>query len=686
MKRGQSWDGDRIFNHSGVKKIPYGGDYNPEQWPEEVWEEDMRLFKLAGIDCVTLNVFSWASLQPAEDTYCFDKLDRIMEFVRKNGLFVILATSTAAHPAWMARKYPQVLRTEFSGLRRKFGGRHNSCPNSPVYRKYSRKLAGKLAERYGHFDNLIGWHVNNEYGGVCYCENCERAFRQWLKEKYGTLERLNQAWNTSFWGHTFYDWEEIVVPNLQSEHFAEERTTFQGISLDYQRFSSDSMLENYRGERESIRRVTGDIPVTTNLMGFYKPLDYQKWAEYMDFVSWDNYPDNDATASAVAMNHDLMRGLKGGRPFALMEQTPSVTNWLSYNALKRPGVMRLLSWQAVAHGADTVLFFQMRRSVGACEKYHGAVIDHVGNENTRVFREVQALGKELKEVGGRTLGGRTPARAAILVDWDNWWALEYSAGPSCDLKYLDEVERYYTAFHARNISVDFISVKDSLESYRILVAPVLYMVKEGYEKVLEEFVKRGGIFVTTFFSGIVEEHDLVVTGGYPGHLRELMGIWVEESDALPEGCQNGFVWKGKHYPAELLCDIMHLEGAECEARYETDFYAGSPVLSRNSFGKGAAWYVAARSSREFYEDLVKQLIKDGGVEETWTQIPGVEVCERINEQGRFFFFLNHGDKEAEISLKEDGLWVQEGRRCHKGETLSLKGKDVILYQVEDTVS
>ncbi len=683
LKKEELKKGESIFRHPGIDKLPYGGDYNPEQWPEEIWPEDMRLLKKAGIDCVTLNVFSWAALQPEEEVYCFDRLDRIMELVRENGLHVILATSTAAHPAWMARKYPEVLRTEFSGLKRRFGSRHNSCPNSPVYRKYSRRLAGKLAERYGHYENLIAWHVSNEYGGECYCENCERAFRVWLKEKYKTLEELNRAWNTSFWGHTFYDWEEIVVPNLQSEHFETDRTTFQGISLDYRRFCSDSMLENYRGEQEAIRAVTPDIPVTTNLMGFYKLLDYQKWARYMDFVSWDNYPPNEASPSIIAMNHDIMRGIGGGKPFALMEQTPSVTNWLPYNALKRPGVMRLLSWQAVAHGADTVLFFQMRRSIGACEKYHGAVIDHVGNEHTRVFGEVQALGEELKQMGDLTLGGRTPAKAAVLVDWDNWWALEYSAGPSCDLKYLDEVERYYTAFYELNIPVDFVSVEDSLDSYQIVAAPLLYMVKTGYEEVLKQYVEQGGILIATFFSGIVEEHDLVVTGGYPGRLRELLGVWVEESDALPKGASNGFVWNGKHYPAELLCDLMHLEGAVCEAVYQSDFYAGSPALSRHSYGKGTAWYVAARSSQEFYRDLVRTLAREAGVEEIWTPVPGVEVCERKNDKGSMLFFLNHGEEAAEIVVEKHGVWMPEKKESEKGERVWIEGKGVKVFLLRE---
>ena len=488
-----------MIENEKVKKILYGGDYNPEQWPEDTWEEDMRLLKLAHIDVVTLNVFSWASLQPDENTYCFEKLDKIMELVRKHGLKVCLATSTGAHPAWMARKYPDILRTEFNGMRRKFGGRHNSCPNSPTYRKYSVRLAARLAERYKGYENIVAWHISNEYGGECYCENCERAFRVWLKDRYKTIDEWNRAWNNSFWGHTMYDWEDAVLPNMLSEHFASDRTMFQGISLDYRRFNSDSILECCKLEYDALKAVTPDIPVTTNMMGAYKALDYQKWAKELDFVSWDNYPSNEDSAASIAFRHDLMRGVKQGKPFALMEQTPSVTNWLPYNALKRPGVMRLWSYQAVAHGADTVMFFQMKRSIGACEKYHGAVIDHVGNENTRVFREVAALGAELEVLEDRILGARTPAKAAIYFDWENWWAIEYSAGPSVSLHYVDEVLRYYTAFHSLNIPVDLIGAEDDLDPYRIVVAPVMYMVKDGYDEKLRSFVQNGGSFLTTFF-------------------------------------------------------------------------------------------------------------------------------------------------------------------------------------------
>ena len=665
-----------------VNKIVYGGDYNPEQWPEEIWADDMRLLKEANIDIVTLNVFSWAALQPSEETYDFSKLDKIMEMVRDNGLQVCLATSTGAHPAWMAKKYPDILRTEFNGLKRKFGGRHNSCPNSPTYEKYSVRLAQKIAERYRDYNNIVAWHISNEFGGECYCENCEKAFRVWLKKKYQTIENVNRAWNTAFWGHTFYDWDEIVLPNLLSEHFEQDRSQFQGITVDYKRFNSESILECYKREYDALKAITPDIPITTNLMGFYKPLDYKMWAKYMDVVSWDNYPSNEDSPAQIAMSHDLMRGINGGEPFLLMEQTPSVTNWLPYNALKRPGVMRLWSYQAVAHGSDSVMFFQMRRTVGACEKLHGAVIDHVGTNETRVFREVKALGAELKELGEQTLGAVTDAKAVIYFDWDNWWAIECSAGPNCDLKYKDEIYNYYQALYKLNIPVDIVGPEDDLGKYQLLIAPILYMTKTGYDEQIRTFVKHGGTFVTTFFSGIADEHDLIVTGGYPGKLRDIMGIWVEESDALPSGAENHFTYRGKAYPAKLLCDLSHLEGAEALSVYEEDFYAQMPAITKNQFGDGRAYYVATRSNEEFYQTLMADICEECGVESLLAPQENLEVTMRRNENGRFLFLLNHADREQETVMTEAGCGLLEKQEYAAGDVVSVPAKGVQIIRLQ----
>lgn len=663
-----------------IKKMPYGGDYNPEQWPEDTWAEDMRLLKLAHIDIVTLNVFSWAALQSDEVTYHFEKLDKIMNLVRDNGMKVCMATSTGAHPAWMARKHPDILRVESNGMRRKFGSRHNSCPNSPTYQKYAKALAARLAERYKDYDNIVAWHISNEYGGECYCENCEKAFRVWLKEKYHTIDEVNRVWDTAFWGHTFYDFDDIVVPNHLSEHWGNDRTTFQGISLDYKRFNSESLLNAFRLEYDAIHAITPDIPITTNLMGTYQPLDYQMWGKYMDFISWDNYPSNETPLEETAMRHDLMRGAKQGKPFALMEQTPSVTNWLPYNMLKRPGVMRLWSYQAVAHGADTVMFFQMKRSIGACEKYHGAVIDHVGNENTRVFREVTELGAELEKLGSQTLGARTDAKAAIVFDWDNWWGISYSAGPSIYLDYCQEVLHYYKALHNKNIPVDMIGVEDDLSKYSLVIAPVLYMVKGNYDEKIRAFVENGGRFLTTFFSGYVDEHDLVTIGGYPGKLRDILGIWVEEEDALPKEMENSFSYQGKTYPAKMLCDLLHTEGAQALTSYEKDFYAGMPVLTKNAFGKGYGYYVATSSDDAFYEDYLSEICAEAGITPIMDTPATVEVTMRSNANGSFVFLLNHGEETYETALPFAGTDLLTDTAYAQNDAITLKAKGVAIIK------
>ncbi|GFN30497.1 beta-galactosidase [Paenibacillus xylaniclasticus] len=639
-----------------LSKILYGGDYNPEQWDRSVWPEDMRMIRLAGMNIATVNVFSWAMLQPNELTYDFSTLDEIMDMLHANGIYACLATSTGAHPAWMARKYPEILRTDFEGRKRKFGGRHNSCPNSFVYRTYSTRLAGKIAERYKDHPALLLWHISNEFGGECYCDNCAAAFRSWLRNKYGTLDKLNEQWNTRFWGHTFYDWEEIVPPNMLSEQWSSRHTCFQGISLDYARFNSDSMLECYKLEYEELKKHTPDIPVTTNLMGAYKPLDYFKWAKHMDVISWDNYPSADTPYSYTAMMHDLMRGLKDGQPFLLMEQTPSQQNWQPYNSLKRPGVMALWSYQAIAHGADSVMFFQLRRSVGACEKYHGALIEHVGHEHTRVFRECAQLGGELARLGDKLLDSRIDAKVGIIFDWDNWWAIEYSSGPSIALQYTDEVHKYYDALYQHNIAVDMVGLDADFSQYDVLIAPVLYMVKPGIAKRLEQFTANGGTFITTFFSGIVNENDIVTLGGYPGELRKLLGIWVEEIDALFPDQKNRIVMNRPlgsltgEYECGLLCDLLHSEGAEVYASYGDDFYKGMPVLTRNRFGQGDAWYVATSPEASFLQSLLGSICAERGILPILQPQAGIEATRRIKNGQAYVFVLNHNAEEQTIEL------------------------------------
>ncbi|WP_199614275.1 beta-galactosidase [Paenibacillus alkalitolerans] len=644
-------------------KILFGGDYNPEQYPKQIWDEDMRLFRLAGIDVATVNVFSWALNQPDENTYKFDWLDEVMDKLHANGIYACMGTGTAAHPAWMARKYPDVLAVDYQGTKRKFGRRHNSCPNSPTFLKYSGLIARKLAERYKSHPALLLWHVNNEYGVRCYCGNCEMTFREWLKKRYGSLEKVNEAWYTRFWGHTLYDWEDIVLPSGLSEGLDKsdsDKTAFQGATLDYYRFASESLLNCYLTEYNAIKEVIPDAIVTTNFQGngTYKPLDYFKWAKHMDIAALDMYPPNDASASYTALRYDLMRGMKDGAPFMLMESTPGVLNWKSVNPLKRPGAMRLQSYQAVARGAETVMFFQLRRSSGAYEKFHGAVIDHAGHENTRVFRECAELGNELRNLEGALPGSRMNSRVAILFDWENWWAVEFNGGPTTRLKYLDQVQKYYDAFYENHIQTDIVSVDSDLNQYEIIIAPLLYMVKPGVAGKLENFVENGGTLIVTFFSGVANENDQVVLGGYPGELRKLLGIWVEEIDALFPNQKNVAVIKretenlGKSYECGLVCEIVHPEGAEVIAEFGSDFYVGSPSLTRHRFGKGEAWYTGSDPEPVFLQTWVAHLCECKGISPLLHVPPGVEVTQRIKEGTRYTFLLNHTGYAQKVDIGE----------------------------------
>lgn len=654
------------------KRILYGGDYNPNQWGREIWSEDMRIFRDARINSATVNVFSWAKLQPSENEYNFSELDDIIDMLSKEGYDIVLATSTGALPAWMFKKYPEVARTDYQGRHHKFGHRHNACPNSLVFQKYASALVDQLAARYASNPHVVCWHISNEYGGECYCENCEKAFRVWLKNKYKSIEALNKAWNLEFWGHTVYEWDEIVLPNALGDGMdTEQNTAFAGLSVDYRRFNSDGMLGNFKMERDVIRRYNKDALITTNLMGTYKGLDYFKWAKELDIVSWDNYPGYNTPWSYTAMCHDLMRGLKD-EPFMLMEQTPSQQNWQPYNSLKRPGQMRAQSYQTVAHGADTIQFFQLRRSVGGCEKFHGAVIAHVGTENTRVFREVKQLGEELEQLSPLLPGAANSANVGIIFDWDNYWAFEYTSGPNVDLLYVDQIHQYYKYFYDRNIAVNMIPVDADFSRYKVIVAPVLYMVKPGMKEALEAFVANGGVLITTYMSGIVGETDNVYLGGYPGPLRALAGIWAEEIDALaPEQTNTVRFTDGTTAKCRIVCDLIHTEGAESLASYTSDFYEGMPAVTRNAYGSGITYYLATDMDETGIAKVLDCAMEDGNVTAVIAEPTQLEITKRTTEAATYYFVMNFRDEAAPLPASLGGkLDLLTGKQTEAGELMN----------------
>lgn len=539
-----------IFDH-----IIHGGDYNPDQWIDtpEIWDEDMRLMNLAHINSATVGIFSWAMLEPEENVYNFEWLDNLLDKLYKNGKAVILATPSGARPNWLAQKYPEVLRVEESGIRNEYGVRHNHCLTSPVYRDKVRSINRLLAERYKDHPAVKMWHISNEYCGECHCELCQEAFRKWLKKEYhNDLNELNFKWWNGFWSHQVTDWSQINSPKFRGENHV------SAMKLAWRRFVSESHISFFENEIAPLREITPDIPITTNFMKMYDGINYQDFAKKLDLVSWDNYPswdkgNNINEALDTAFVHDAFRTMGGGKPFFLMESTPSLVNWHNVNKLPYPGRQELSSIQAVAHGADSIQYFQWRKSRGGHEKFHGAVVDHCGHENTRVFNEVTHLGKNLEKLSD-VVGGACNSKVAIIYDWENAWAVKAFCGFN-NLKrdYYHECTKWYTPFWKKGISVDIIAMDDDYSKYDLIIAPFLYMLKDGTIKRIETYVKNGGSFVLGYLSGMVDKDDLCYLGGFPGNeLKDVFGIWVEETDSLPEGMKNAVSYNNKIYNAIFL--------------------------------------------------------------------------------------------------------------------------------------
>lgn len=635
--------------------IWYGGDYNPDQWDDQTLEEDIVYFKKAGINTVTLPVFSWAKLEPQEGVYCFEWLDKILKRLWENQIRVILATPTTAQPSWMSARYPEVLPVDIAGRKRTHGMRVFFCVNSEKYRERAAAMAQQMADRYGDYPGLAAWHVANEYGTYCYCENCQKKFRGWLRRRYQTVEKLNECWSTDFWGRTMYDFEEIMLPTELNDDYR-----FQpAIQLDYMRFMTDSTLECFLNEAEILKNRTPHIPVFSNISGYIKKLNQFKLVEYMDCAGWDNYPGPKDDRSLPALKHDIMRALKGGKPYIIAEQSPNQQNWQPYNKLKRPGQVRTIAYQGLGRGADACLFFQMRQSVGGQEKFHGAVISHEGTDDTRIFREITELGRELEGLGKDVLAGKVEAQTGFLFDWESWWALELASGPSQDMDYLSQVQKYYKAFYDRNIPVDILRADADLKKYKIIVAPLLYMVLPETAARLKNFVEEGGTLIATYRTGVTDENDRCVYGAAPGLLKELLGLWVEETDALLPDEKNTIqmltpLGSGKmEYQAGFVCDLLRTTTAQTLAVYGEDFYKDTPCITKNRFGKGKAYYIACEPDEQFLNDLTEMICKEAKIAAKYPVCGQVELTTRTKDTGAVTFVINHSEAAGSVDFGEE---------------------------------
>nr|AFD29748.1 BgaP412 [uncultured bacterium] len=649
----------------------YGGDYNPDQWPSFDWQEDARIRQEAGVFNVSLGIFSWVKMEPKPGFADFAWLDIETDLLHAHGVSVNLATPTASPPNLMIRQHPEILPVTLDGVTLWHGGFRHYCPHNPDYRKYAVRIAQQLAERYKDHPALKMWHVDNEYSchaDGCYCLENRTGFRnlQEQYEHYGTLDHLNAAWGTAFWSQAYGDWEEIYPPRKSP---AQVNPTQQ---LDWARFTSDSWLVCFDEQKAALKAITPNIPVTS-FMGFHKGDLYFKFARHETEVAQDTYPDtfDPEWMIQAGMICDLIRSVGERRPWVLMEQASSQVNWRE-GAAKRPGVMFTGSYQAVARGAGADMFFQWRASKAGAEKHHSYSVPH-GGTDTRVWREVKGLGNELPKLSS-LLQSQVKAYFHILMDWNNWWALELDSKPSSDLKMHPQLYAYYKPFFEHNITVDFAHPESDLSKNELVIAPNLYLVNDA-AVYINQYVENGGNLDKSFFSGIVDENEHIRLADYPAPFREMLGLSVEEYAPYSDRQTNTIrTADGNQFHCTFWADVIHLKSAKALATFEQDYYSGGAAITHNQFGKPA--YI---DTQDGSVALLSYACVTAGVQSR--NLPGIELLQRSNGTSTWLFVLNHSTEGLDNLAKE-----QKGKDLLTGTevigSLKLEPKGVAILQVD----
>ena len=653
--------------------ILYGGDYNPEQWPPEVWHEDVKLMAEAGVNLATVGVFSWAWLEPAPGEFDFSWLREVLDLLHGGGVDVALATPTASPPPWLSASYPEVLPVTAAGVRYSHGSRQHFCVHSPAYRRHALRITDRLARELGDHPAVRLWHLHNEYAchiPACYCDISAAAFRDWLRRRYGTAEALNDAWGTAFWSQRYRDFAEVLPPRVTPTHPNPAQ------QLDYQRFMNDSYLEEFTEERDLVRAITPGLPVTTNFMGFFKPLDYFEWAAAEDVASTDNYPDpaDPDSPMLTAMHYDLVRSVKKETPWTLMEQTTLRVNWRPVNSAKAPGEMRRGSYQALARGAAGVLFFQWRAARAGAEKFHSAMLPHAGTASP-IWPEVTKLGAELQTLSELN-ATRVASAVAIAFSWPNWWALELGSKPSAGIGMLDQVRWMYRPVFAAAATADFVRPDAELSGYQLLLVPSLYLLTEAQASNVRSYVRSGGTAVISFWSGIVTESEQVYLGSYGGPLRELFGGAVLDVAPLQPAETVELTWTdGRRGTATHWQDIIEPGDGEVLARFASGPWSGRPAALDHRYGQGRVIYLGTRLDGAAMRELIEPLLDEQAA------VPsGVERVVRTAGPVSYEFLLNHTGDTVPVPTAPGGTDLLTNRAV--GGHLDLPAQGVAIIRRE----
>lgn len=650
-----------MANKLKINEFLHGGDYNPDQWLDEpeIIENDFKLFRNAKINSLTLGIFAWDKLEPEEGKFDFSWLDEIFDKIESQNGYVILATPSGARPRWMAEKYPEILRVNEDGKRILFGERHNHCYTSPIYRKKVQIMNQKLAEHFGKRKSLVLWHISNEFGGACYCDLCQKEFRMWLKKKYGTLDALNHAYWSGFWSHEYTDWNQIHSPSPNGDE------NVMGLNLDWKRFVTERTINFYENEIQPLRKLTPNIPITTNFMGGNPPdshvfydLNYWEFAKHVDVVSWDSYPnwsnDYESTqhlAMKTALMNDMMRSLKHDN-YLIMENTPSKVNWHPVNRAKRPGMHEMSSLQEIAHGSNSINYFQLHESRGASEMFHGAVISNQNGDNTRTYKDVQKVGEDLQKLTPILESHYQQAKVAIVFDYENMWALDDARTYSNETKkYWETIQKHYQFFWEHDIPVEIINVDDDLKNYKLVIDPMHFLMESKFMNKLENYVENGGILVGTYIYGIVDQNFLAHINGWPKQLQKIYGIKFKETDTLYKNQSNQVTFDGEKFNVHDYCDIVENISANVLANYQKDFYKGTPAITENYLGQGKAYYLACRTDNEFLGKFYEMVIRELNLQNNLPikkKDSKVSVQVREKNGNKYYFVINFSHEKEKV--------------------------------------
>jgi beta-galactosidase len=655
----------------------YGADYYPEHWPEDRWPTDARLMREAHFNVARLAEFAWALMEPEEGKFNFGWLHKAIDLLAAEGIQTVLGTPTAAAPAWLCQQHPEMMRLDDTGHRAVFGLRQHTCINNPDFRKASDRIVTAMAKEFGKRDDVIAWQTDNEFGRLCYCPICRTKFQEWLKELYGDLDSLNAAWGTVFWSHIYSDWSQIPVPMIALS------PSNPSLALDYRRFMSSSFDTFQASQIKILRELSPGRPITHNFMGFLPEiLDYQQLARDLDFASWDNYPmfRNDPYPGRMGLNHDQTRGLKQSN-FWVMEQQSGPTGWDTMSATPRPGQIRLFTYQAIAHGADGIVYFRWRPCRFGTEQYWHGILNHDGSVNRR-YKEVAQIGAEVKAIWPELEGSEPVAEVAILNDYDSRFAFQFQkSNPAFD--YAEHVRRYYDPLHEMSVTVDVICCDVDLSKYKIVIAPTLFVLKEETAKRLREYVQNGGCLITTFRTGVKDEYSRIVDEALPGRIRDVMGVRVEEYHSPWTDEVNKIAGVDGDLPegeVKLWVDVLEPQGAEVIANYSEGFAPGKPAITRNSFGKGAAIYVGTAPSKEFNAAFLKKLLAERGVKQGPDRPDWVEISTRRKGDTNYLFAMNHSAEVKEVPSLRSGIDLLTGKALNQPLTLEPFGVAIVKQE------